>query len=126
MRTGLFLPNAVPGTTGRQLLDWATAAEQRGFDSLGVIDRVVYDSYEPLVALSLAAAVTERVELVTNLLISPLRNAGILAKQADSLDRASSGRLTLGLGVGLRDDDFKTCDVDIHVRGALLDEHMRR
>ena len=73
MRTGLFLPNTVPGTTGRQLLDWATTAEQRGFESLGVIDRVVYDSYEPLVALSLAAAVTERVELVTNILISPLR-----------------------------------------------------
>ena len=126
MRTGVFLPNTVPGTTGRQLIDWATTAEQRGFDSLGVIDRVVYDSYEPLVALSLAAAVTERVELVTNILISPLRNAGILAKQADSLDRASGGRLTLGLGVGLREDDFTACDIDIAVRGAKLDQHMRQ
>jgi alkanesulfonate monooxygenase SsuD/methylene tetrahydromethanopterin reductase-like flavin-dependent oxidoreductase (luciferase family) len=126
MRTGVFLPNSVPGTTGRQLLDWATTAEQRGFDSLGVIDRVVYDSYEPLVALSLAAAVTERVELVTNILTSPLRNGGILAKQADSLDRASGGRLTLGLGVGLREDDFARCEVDIHVRGALLDQHLRQ
>ncbi len=125
MRTGLFLPNTVPGTSGRQLMDWATTAEQRGFDSLGVIDRVVYDSYEPLVALSLAAAVTERVELVTNLLVSPLRNAGILAKQADSLDRASGGRFTLGLGVGLREDDFAACGIDFHVRGAKLDQHMR-
>ena len=74
----------------------------------------------------MAAAVTERVELVTNVLISPLRNGAILAKQADSLDRASGGRLTLGLGVGLRDDDFKGCDVDIHVRGALLDQHIRQ
>ena len=126
MRTGVFLPTTVPGTTGRQLLDWAVTAEAKGFDSLGVIDRVVYDSYEPLVALSLAAAVTERVELVTNVLISPLRNGGILAKQATSLDRASGGRLTLGLGVGLREDDFARCDVDVHVRGAVLDEHLRR
>jgi alkanesulfonate monooxygenase SsuD/methylene tetrahydromethanopterin reductase-like flavin-dependent oxidoreductase (luciferase family) len=126
MRTGVFLPNSVPGTTGRQLLDWATTAEQRGFDSVGVIDRVVYDSYEPLVALSLAAAVTERVELVTSLLISPLRNDGILAKQADSLDRASGGRLTLGIGVGLREDDFRACDINFHVRGAKLDQHMRQ
>jgi alkanesulfonate monooxygenase SsuD/methylene tetrahydromethanopterin reductase-like flavin-dependent oxidoreductase (luciferase family) len=126
MRTGLFLPNTVPGTTGRQLLDWATTAEKRGFDSVGVIDRVVYDSYEPLVALSLAAAVTERVELVTNVLISPLRNGGILAKQADSLDLASDGRLTIGVGVGLREDDFAACDVDLAVRGARLDDHLRR
>jgi alkanesulfonate monooxygenase SsuD/methylene tetrahydromethanopterin reductase-like flavin-dependent oxidoreductase (luciferase family) len=125
MRTGLFLPNTVPSTSGRQLLDWAATAEQRGFDSLGVIDRVVYDSYEPLVALSLAAAVTERVELVTNILVGPLRNDGILVKQLDSLDRASGGRLTVGVGVGLREDDFAKCDVDIAVRGAKLDQHMR-
>ena len=126
MRTGTFLPNTVPGTTGAQLVEWAQQAEAMGFDSLGVIDRVVYDSYEPLVALAMAAAVTERVELVTNVLIRPLRNGGILATQADSLDRASGGRLTLGLGVGLRDDDFTACDIDIHVRGALLDQHIRR
>src|SRR4051794_7751532 len=126
MRTGIFLPNTVPGTTGAQLIEWAQQAESMGFDSLGVIDRVVYDSYEPLVALAMAAAVTERVELVTNILTSPLRIGGILAKQAESLDRASGGRLTLGLGVGLRDDDFAACDVDMHVRGALLDQHIRR
>jgi len=126
MRTGIFLPNSVPGTTGSQLVEWARKAESTGFDSVGVIDRVVYDSYEPLIALTLAAAVTERVELVTNILTSPLRNGGILAKQADSLDRISNGRLTLGLGVGLREDDFAACDIDLKVRGALLDDHMRR
>ena len=126
MRTGVFLPNTIPGTTGADLAAWAQKAEAAGFDSLGVIDRVVYDSYEPLVALTLAAAVTERVELVTNVLISPLRNGGILAKQADSLDRISNGRLTLGLGVGLREDDFAACAIDIKVRGALLDDHLRR
>jgi alkanesulfonate monooxygenase SsuD/methylene tetrahydromethanopterin reductase-like flavin-dependent oxidoreductase (luciferase family) len=126
MRTGVFLPNTVPGTTGADLAAWAQKAEAAGFDSLGVIDRVVYDSYEPLIALTLAAAVTERIELVTDVLIGPLRNGGILTKQADSLDRISNGRLTLGMGVGLREDDFAACDIDLKVRAALLDNHLRR
>jgi alkanesulfonate monooxygenase SsuD/methylene tetrahydromethanopterin reductase-like flavin-dependent oxidoreductase (luciferase family) len=81
---------------------------------------------DPLVALTLAAAVTERVELVTNILVGPLRNDGILVKQLDSLDRASGGRLTVGVGVGLREDDFAACDIDIAVRGARLDQQLRR
>jgi hypothetical protein len=109
VKIGLGLPNVIPGTEGRRLVGWAQRAEELGFDSLGVIDRVVYDSYEPLLALAMAAAVTERIELVTNVVIAPLRNTGMLAKQAASLDRASGGRLTLGLALGARDDDFVAC-----------------
>ena len=100
MKIGIGLPNVIPGTEGRRLVGWAQRAEELGFDSLGVIDRVVYDSYEALLALAMAAAVTERIELVTNVVIAPLRNTGMLAKQAASLDRASGGRLTLGLALG--------------------------
>ena len=109
MKIGIGLPNVTPGTEGRRLVGWAQRAEELGIDSLGVIDRVVYDSYEPLLALAMAAAVTERIELVTNVVIAPLRNTGMLAKQAASLDRASGGRLTLGLALGGRDDDFVAC-----------------
>ena len=56
-----------------QLLEWARRAEARGFSSLGTIDRVVYDNFEPLVALAAAAAVTERVRLATTILIAPYR-----------------------------------------------------
>ena len=42
MELGIGLPNAVPGTTGEQLTDWARAAEEAGFNSLGTIDRIVY------------------------------------------------------------------------------------
>lgn len=76
MKVGIGLPNVIPGTQGCRLVGWARRAEELGFDSLGVIDRVVYDSYEPLLALAMAAAVTERIELVTNVVIAPLPTPG--------------------------------------------------
>ena len=89
-----------------------------------MIDRVVYDSYEPLLALAMAAAVTERIELVTNVVIAPLRGTTMLAKQAASLDRASGGRLTLGVALGARDDDFAACGLPTGARGAMLDAQL--
>lgn len=71
MRTGIGLPATVPGVERAQLLDWARAAEERGFAGLGTIDRLVYPNWEPLIALAAAAAVTERVELVTAIAIGP-------------------------------------------------------
>ena len=107
MRIGIGLPNAVRGVERAGIVDWAVRAERAGFSSLGTIDRLVYPSFEPLIALAAAAAVTERIELVTDILIAPLRTStGLLAKQAATLDRISGGRLVLGLAVGGRADDF--------------------
>ena len=103
MDVGIGLPNAVPGATGEQLVEWARRADARGFSSLGTIDRVVYDNYEPLIALAGAAAVTERIGLCTTVLLGPLRpNAAELAKQALSVNALSGGRFTLGIGLGAR------------------------
>src|SRR5437868_12303895 len=106
MKIGIGLPVAIPGTPGSLILEWAKQAEQGPFSSLGVLDRVVYDNYEPLVTLAAVAGVTTRLRLVTTVLLAPLRNTGLLAKQAASLDALSGGRLTLGLGIGGREDDF--------------------
>lgn len=103
MRIGIGLPAAVPGLDSSVLARWAARAEARGFDAVGVVDRVVYDSHDPLLALAAAAAVTEEVELVADILITPLRPTALLAKQAATLDRLSRGRLTLGVG-GRADD----------------------
>ncbi len=73
MDVAIGLPNAVPGTTGGQLVEWARRADARGFSSLGTIDRIVYENYEPLTALAAAAAVTERIGLCTSVLLGPLR-----------------------------------------------------
>jgi len=107
MKIAIGLPNALPRTPGPDLVAWARAAEDHGFSSLGTIGRIVYDSYDELVALAACAAVTSRIGLATTLLVSPVREPVLLAKQAATLDAISGGRLSLGLGVGWRDDDFR-------------------
>jgi alkanesulfonate monooxygenase SsuD/methylene tetrahydromethanopterin reductase-like flavin-dependent oxidoreductase (luciferase family) len=122
MDIGVALPNAVPGAAAAQMTEWARRAEARGFSTLGTIDRIVYDSYEPLVALAAAAAVTERIGLSTTVLLAPLRtNTVELAKQARSLNALSDGRLTLGVGLGARDDDYEASGIELRGRGKRLD-----
>ena len=125
MEIGIGLPNTVPGTQGRALVDWARTAEEAGFSTLGTIGRLVYDNYEELVALSAAAAVTSRIRLTTSIMLAPLySNAALLAKQAASLDRLSGGRLVLGLAVGGREDDFIASGLSMHGRGRRLEEQL--
>jgi len=122
---GIGLPNTVPGTEGRTLIDWARHAEEAGFSTLGTIGRLVFPNYEELIALSAAAAVTSRIRLTTSVLLAPLyTNSALLAKQAASLDRLSGGRLVLGLGLGGRDDDFAASGVNTHHRGRRLEEQV--
>lgn len=124
MRVGIGLPSTIPGVSGSLILDWARRADAGPFSSLGVLDRLVYPNYEPLITLAAAAAVTTRVRLLTSVLLAPLRNAALLAKQTASIDALSGGRLTLGLGVGARPDDFEAAGVDIHTRGKRFDEQL--
>lgn len=124
MQIGIGLPNAVPGTDGPRLIEWARRADAGPFTSLGVLDRLAYASYDPLTALAAAAAVTRRVRLVTMIVIGPLRNTLLLAKAAASVDALSGGRLTLGLAVGARRDDYEAAGIDYHTRGARLTEQL--
>jgi alkanesulfonate monooxygenase SsuD/methylene tetrahydromethanopterin reductase-like flavin-dependent oxidoreductase (luciferase family) len=116
----------IKGTTPAQLLDWARRAEAGPFSSLGTLDRIVYHNYEPLTMFAAAAAITTRIRFTTTVLLATTRNAGILAKQAATIDAISGGRLTLGLGIGGREDDFKAAPEPFHDRGrrfeAQLDE----
>jgi alkanesulfonate monooxygenase SsuD/methylene tetrahydromethanopterin reductase-like flavin-dependent oxidoreductase (luciferase family) len=125
---GIGLPNAVPGTTGKQLTDWARAAEGAGFSTLGTIDRIVYPNYEPLIALSAAAAVTERIRLATDVMLGPLRmNPAMVAKQILSLDAlAGGGRAVLGIALGAREDDYEISGLDLSGRGEWLDSALER
>ena len=123
MDVGIGLPSTIPGVGRDELLEWARRAEARGFSSLGTIDRIVYDNYEPLIALAAAAAVTERIRLATTILIAPYRaNGALVAKQAASVDRLSNGRLVLGVAVGGREDDYEASGVDFHARGRRFEQ----
>ncbi len=122
MRVGIGLPTTTPGATGPLLLEWARRADEGPFASLGTLDRVVHASFDPFAALAAAAAVTRRVELVTMIVIAPIRSTALLAKQAATVHSLSSGRLTLGLATGARADDYAATGADGRTRGARFDE----
>ena len=125
MRTGVGLPTSAPGRArGPELIDWARRAELGPFTSLGVIDRLVYDSADPLIALAAAAAVTTRLRLVTMVVIAPIRPAALLAKEAASLDALSGGRLTLGVSLGARRDDYEAAGASWSDRGRRLSDQL--
>jgi alkanesulfonate monooxygenase SsuD/methylene tetrahydromethanopterin reductase-like flavin-dependent oxidoreductase (luciferase family) len=114
----------VPDAGGPLVLDWARHADAGPFSSLAVLDRVVYDSFEPFAALAGAAGVTSRVRLATMIAVGPLRPTGLLAKQAASVHALSGGRLTLGLGVGARIEDYEAAGVESRGRGRKLAEQL--
>jgi alkanesulfonate monooxygenase SsuD/methylene tetrahydromethanopterin reductase-like flavin-dependent oxidoreductase (luciferase family) len=120
MHVGLGLPISDPPA----LLDWARSADAGPFSTLALLDRLVYDNPEPLVTLGALAGATGRIRVQTEVLLAPLREPALMAKQVATLDRLSHGRLTLGIGLGARRDDYKAARIDPHGRGARLDEIM--
>jgi Luciferase-like monooxygenase len=124
MRIGVGLPTTTPGADGALVLDWARRADAGTFSSVGVLDRIVYDSFEPFAALAAAAGATERIRLATMIAIGPLRPTALLAKQAESLHLLSGGRFTLGLALGARADDYEAAAVEMRGRGRKLTEQL--
>jgi len=123
MEVGIGLPATIPGVTRDDLLESVRRADATGFSSLAVIDRLVYPNHEPLIALAAAAAVTERIRLMTDILILPYRvNAALVAKQALTVHSVSGRRLVLGVAVGLRPDDFEASGVPLEGRGERFEE----
>src|SRR5262245_8828316 len=114
------------------IADVARAAEAAGFESVFVTDHPYpedvwlatggHHALDPFVALSFAAAATTTVRLFTNLCVLPYRNPFLAAKAAVSLDVLSGGRLTLGVGAGYLEAEFRALGVDFDERNDLLDE----
>lgn len=124
MQVGIGLPNTTPGADGKLLVEWARRADTGPFSTLGVLDRLAYESTDPFAALAASAAVTSRIGLATMVAIGPLRGLGMLAKEAESLQTLSGGRFTLGLGLGARTDDYLEAGVDHRTRGERLSEQL--
>lgn len=74
-----------------------------------------------MVTLAAAAGATQRIGLMTDILLAATREPVLLAKQAATLDQVSGGRFTLGIGAGAREDDFPVTGTDFHTRGKRLD-----
>lgn len=100
MKVGIGLPTMLEGVERDRVLEWAQAADTAGFSTVSTGELLTHPAYDAIVVLSAVAAVTTRVRLMTNVLVPPLHNEGVLAKQLASIDRLSHGRLTVGIGVG--------------------------
>lgn len=132
MRFGLRLPQSGPAASADAIRAVARHAEDLGFADVWVSDHVVLpkdatylpSSYilEPLVALTFAAAATERVGLGTTVLVLPLRPPVLLAKMLGSLDLMSGGRLVIGAASGWLEEEFDALGVPFAERGARTDE----
>jgi alkanesulfonate monooxygenase SsuD/methylene tetrahydromethanopterin reductase-like flavin-dependent oxidoreductase (luciferase family) len=124
MNIGIGLPTTTPGTQGALVVEWAQRADAGPFSSVAVLDRVAYDSLDPFAALAAAAGVTARVRLATMIAVGPLRPTGLLAKEAASVHALSGGRLTLGLAIGARLEDYDAAGVEHRDRGRRFAEQL--
>lgn len=106
MKIGIGLPNQVRDVNPAVIPAWAARAEEAGFSSLGTLGRIAYPGVMDTVALAAAAAATSTIGLISNVLLATVWPPTILAKEAAGIDGVSGGRLTLGLGIGGRPDDF--------------------
>jgi alkanesulfonate monooxygenase SsuD/methylene tetrahydromethanopterin reductase-like flavin-dependent oxidoreductase (luciferase family) len=106
MKIGLNLPVMVPGFDRDKTLTWARRLDAGPFSSLAAGERITFPNPDILVTLSACAAVTERVRLVFSILVLPMHQPVRVAKQIATLDVLSGGRVTLGVGVGGRDEDY--------------------
>jgi alkanesulfonate monooxygenase SsuD/methylene tetrahydromethanopterin reductase-like flavin-dependent oxidoreductase (luciferase family) len=124
MRIALGLPSRIVGASGELMLDWAARADRGPFSSLVVTDRVVSRAFEPLAVVAIAAGATKRVRLMTSVVIGPTRETTLLARQTATIDALSGGRLTLGVGIGVRENDYLATGFDFHRRGRRVDEQL--
>lgn len=129
-REGLFYPVGFSSPSSLQLI--TQKAEELGYDSVWGNDHVTTQRYirdrgekpnffEPLIIFSNLAVLTKRIRLGTSVIIAPIRNPVVLAKQAITLDHVSNGRFTLGIGLGAYKEEFEACGYR-GKRGELLDE----
>jgi probable F420-dependent oxidoreductase len=132
MEFGAFLPTFIQpeGPPARTvLLDFARRAEALGFDSVWVTDHLLRaDQFygvawlEPMSVLKFVAAATDRVRLGTGILIVPLRDPVLLAKEIATLQDLSDGRFILGAGTGWHEKEFTAVGRSKLHRGSLTDE----
>ena len=124
MKIGTGLPNQVRNMRPEVVPAWARLAEEAGFTALTTVGRYAYPGISDTVALAAAAAVTSRIELLPGVLLGPTWPAPLLAKELAGIDGISGGRLTLGLGVGQRPDDFVAEGYGFKARGARFDKDL--
>jgi probable F420-dependent oxidoreductase len=122
---GLAWVNPAPLTKPENVVNFAKKCEAMGCQSMWTIDRIAYDNLESLTVLAAAAGATQRIRLGTSVLLGNTRHAVHLAKIIATLDFISNGRITLGLGFGSRDSDYKAVEIPYEHRGTRAVEQVQ-
>jgi alkanesulfonate monooxygenase SsuD/methylene tetrahydromethanopterin reductase-like flavin-dependent oxidoreductase (luciferase family) len=123
MQIAMTLPTMVPHDRD-DLLAWCRQIDEGPWSSLAVPERVTYPSASWVVETSAAAALTERVRLCTTIIVLPAHPAVQIAKDVATIDRLSNGRLTVGVGVGGREHDYRALEASFANRWARMDEQV--
>lgn len=122
---GLAWVNPAPLTKPENVVNFAKQCEAMGCHSMWTIDRIVYDNLEPLTVLAAAAGATQKIRLGTSVLLANLRHPSHVAKIISTLDFISNGRLTVGLGFGSRENDYKAVEIPFEHRGSRAVEQVQ-
>jgi probable F420-dependent oxidoreductase len=142
MHIGAVLPQTEIGIDPGAIRAYAQAVEEMGYDHILAYDHVLgadlatrpdwrgpYNSatqfHEPFVLFGYLAAITQRVELVTGVIILPQRQTALVAKQAAEVDVLSGGRVRLGVGVGWNPVEYAALNEDFSNRGARSEEQIQ-
>lgn len=113
MQVGVNLPVMAPGFEPEAFFRWCELADASSLAHIALGERIHFSNPEMMVALSMAAAATSRIGIAAYVMVLPLHHSVLAAKQLATLDRYSGGRLTVGLGIGGRDEDYFGLDVDL-------------
>jgi len=122
---GLAWVNPAPLTKPENVVNFAKKCEAMGCHSMWTIDRIAYDNLEPLTVLAAAAGATQKIRLGTSVLLGNLRHASHAAKIVSTLDFISNGRVTLGLGFGSRENDYRAVEIPFEHRGSRAVEQVQ-
>ncbi|MFT5605946.1 MAG: alkanesulfonate monooxygenase SsuD [Paracoccaceae bacterium] len=125
MKVGMTLPVTEPGWTRTILKDWCRNIEDGPFHSLALGERICFPSPEIIATLAACAVLTERVRLHTTVIVLPIHDPVVLAKQLATIDVFSEGRLTVGLGSGGREEDYRASSTPLNrKRLAVMEEQV--
>lgn len=142
MKLGAVFPQTEIGPDPQTVRRYVEAVERMGFDYLLAYEHVLgvepdrYNArgwsytgedqfHEPMVLFGYLAAITQRLELVTGILVLSQRSTQVVAKQAAEIDHLSGGRLRLGVGVGWNAEEIRAMGFNPRTRGRRMDEQVR-
>jgi alkanesulfonate monooxygenase SsuD/methylene tetrahydromethanopterin reductase-like flavin-dependent oxidoreductase (luciferase family) len=120
MKIGMTLPTMVPGIGRREILEWSRRIDAGPYSTLAAGERITFPNQEILVSLAAAAALTERVRIAFTVVVLPLHSAAVMAKQVATLDVLSGGRVSLAVGVGGREEDYRAVGASFEKRASRM------